>query len=306
MLSRVAENTYWLCRQIERASNTSRLLESTSELIYDLSSIDGSQIWNGLLNTFKAEKTFDELYNSRSEQNIVRFLLNNTKNPHSILSCLRMARENARAIRENISRESWEAVNELFWVVDELKDSDLSRSQRAEVLDTIRQGCQLFSGIMSETLSRNHTYDFALIGLYVERADMVARFVRAQLESLIPLSAEDRASLSVTSWRACLESVGGYHMYVKTVEEPISHAGALNFILKDNHFPRSIFYCLETIQKVFERLPYNEQQMRKLDQAKKSIQSNSRTYEKQLEKNSHCLKKISELHDLISKHWFEV
>ena len=104
MLSRVAESMYWMARYVERAENVARIMDANYHMILDLPSGVGEQ-WEPLVVTTGDEDLFKEFYDDFNEQNVVRFLTFDARNPNSILSCLQMARENARSVREWISSE---------------------------------------------------------------------------------------------------------------------------------------------------------------------------------------------------------
>ena len=118
MLSRVAESMYWMGRYVERAENVARIMDANYHMILDLPTGVGEQ-WEPLVVTTGDEDLFKEFYEDFNEENVVRFLTFDTRNPNSILSCLQMARENARSVREWISSEMWQQVNTFYLLVKE-------------------------------------------------------------------------------------------------------------------------------------------------------------------------------------------
>ena len=112
MLSRTADCLYWMARYNERAENTARMLDvnyQTSLLPQPAEYRD--QSWRKLLIISKLERMFLECSSAMNRENILRFMIEDANNPSSIVSCVRAARENARAIRGRITSELWETQN---------------------------------------------------------------------------------------------------------------------------------------------------------------------------------------------------
>ena len=116
MLSRVADSIYWLNRYIERAENVARFIDVNLNLMLDLPTGTTEQ-WAPLVDITDDGVLFQERYGATTRQNVIAFLTGDTQNPNSIYACLRMARGNARSVREVISSEMWEQVNTFYLVV---------------------------------------------------------------------------------------------------------------------------------------------------------------------------------------------
>ena len=113
MLSRVADSIYWMTRSVERAENVARFIEVTLQLSLDLPSGMGPQ-WDPLVSATGDTDYFSKHYGTPTAENVIRFLAFDSDYPHSIMSCLRAARENARTVREAISTEAWEQLNDFL------------------------------------------------------------------------------------------------------------------------------------------------------------------------------------------------
>ncbi len=112
MLSRVAENLYWLGRYVERAENTGRIVNVNANLLLDLPK-GIAPGWKPLIEITGSADLYRKSYDDFEERNVVRFLVGDAQNSGSIISSLSAARENARTIRDIVPREAWEQVNEL-------------------------------------------------------------------------------------------------------------------------------------------------------------------------------------------------
>jgi uncharacterized alpha-E superfamily protein len=119
MLSRVAESIYWMGRYVERAENVARFIHVNLNLMLDLP-VGSAQQWQPLVDTTGDSRQFAKRYGAATEGNVIHFLTFDADNANSIVSCLRLARENARSVREVISSEMWEQLNEFYLRVNAL------------------------------------------------------------------------------------------------------------------------------------------------------------------------------------------
>ena len=100
MLSRTAENLYWMSRYIERAETTARLLQvgARNALLPDIGGGFRND-WEAILQATGSLHAFRDKYGETRQRNIETFMFFDTDNPSSVASCLAMARENARVVR---------------------------------------------------------------------------------------------------------------------------------------------------------------------------------------------------------------
>ena len=171
MLSRVAENLYWMARYIERAEDTARLLSVNSHLMLDLPR-HLPLGWAPLIEMTGTLETFNERHSSFDERNVVHFLCADAQNGSSILSALASARENLRTTRDVVPREIWEEVNQLYLNVADHAESGVSPRRRDAFLKNVIRGCQTLTGLIEGTLSHGPARTFIKLGRQLERADM--------------------------------------------------------------------------------------------------------------------------------------
>jgi uncharacterized alpha-E superfamily protein len=246
MLSRVADSLYWINRYIERAENLSRFLEVSEAMALDCPP-GSAEPWLPLIEASGDRELFDDLCPEGRPTDVVRFLVNHPDNPSSIVNCIASARENARQIREVITTEMWEQLNELYLTVHE---SDRFWQQPAqEQLHEIRYACQLFYGITDATLSRDLSWQFSKLGRLVERADKTSRILDVKYFLLLPSSEEVGGVLDELQWISLLRSAGAYQMFRQSQQKAIAPKAVAAFLLLDPIFPRSVRYCLEGINK---------------------------------------------------------
>lgn len=242
MLSRVAESIYWMARYTERVENIARILDANYHMILDLPSGFGEQ-WEPLVVTTGDEELFEELYNNYSQENVVQFLTFDRRNPNSILSCLRMARENARSVREWISSEMWQQVNSFYLEVRDASETGAQIELLHDFYVEVMMNCHLFSGLAANTMSHGIAWQFAELGQMLERADKTARIVDVKYFILLPSVDYVGTPYDHILWGSILRSASAFEMYRKQFGQIVPDQ-IIEFLLLDTEFPRAIHHCL--------------------------------------------------------------
>ncbi len=237
LLSRVAENVYWMARYIERAENVARFIGVNVMLMIDLPSGDANQ-WQPVVDTTGDAAIFRERYGDATRDKVVEFLTSDARNLNSIVSCVRAARENARSVRETISSEMWEQVNSLYLMLQSPRGDDL-----LEFFHEVRMACHLFQGVTDSTMSHNEAWHFLRLGQALERADKTTRLLDVKYFILLPSVRDVGTPYDDVQWSAVLKSVSGFEMYRKR-HGRIAPATIVEFLLLDREFPRAVRYCL--------------------------------------------------------------
>lgn len=256
MLSRVAERLYWLGRYVERAENTARLVAVNAHLLLDMPS-HITVLWQSLVEILGAERDFQDKHQTASERNVIRHVVSDDDNPTSLVSALRMARENARTVREILPSESWELINHLYWTAREEAESVLTRKSREHYLDMIVLQCQQFSGMLTNTMSHREPYHFVNLGGALERADMTSRILDVGTAYVLRRFGELLAAYENILWMNVLLSLSAYQMYRQQVRERVNSRDVAAFLLHDTAFPHAITYCLNVMEHSLGHLPRN-------------------------------------------------
>lgn len=248
MLSRVANAIYWMNRYMERAENYARFLDVNFNLSLELPP-DVSAQWKPLVVTTGDWDLYNSLYGKVEKSTVIYFLAFDEKNPNSIYNSLRNARENARSVRPDITKEVWEQINSMFYLVQEeiVKKSWLKNDPRSFFIE-IKKGCQLLNGIFYTTISRNDGWHFGKLGQLIERADKTSRVLDVKYHMLLPDEASIGSSLDLIQWTALLKSVSAYDMYRKRYGK-LTVSNMSEFLILDKTFPRSMFNCLVAAEK---------------------------------------------------------
>jgi uncharacterized alpha-E superfamily protein len=241
MLSRVADSIYWLNRYVERAENIARFVDVNLNLLLD-APVVMTQQWEPLVKTTGDLELFRQRYGEATADNVIHFLTFDQDYSNSILSCLQVARENARSVREIISSEMWEQVNTFYLMVKEASQSR-PLSQLPSFFAEVKMASHLFAGVMNATMSHNEGWHFGQLGRLLERADKTARILDVKYFILLPAVNFVGTALDELQWIALLKSASGYEMYRKR-QRRISPTDVAKFLILEREFPRSIQFCL--------------------------------------------------------------
>ena len=247
MLSRIADTLFWLGRYIERAEDTARILDVNYHMLLEQSQDSYHLRWEPLIVMAGEENLFRRLYTQVNAKNVFEFLAFRADNPSSISQCVAKARENARTIRDYISREMWEDINGLFHMVGRFDPRDEIIAGPHRFCDRIKFGTHRFHGVTDATLPHDEGWQFLRIGWSLERSEMTSRLVDVQYQNLL----DELPSVGTPDnhqWMAVLRSVGAveaYHRQYHASIEPEKVAGML--ILNPLH-PRSIRFSTTEVQ----------------------------------------------------------
>lgn len=273
ILSRVADSIYWLNRYVERVENYARLIETYQQFSLENPEIT-APLWLALVESTADTTGFNETYSEVEPVNVIEYLTFNRKNPNSIVSCLYAARENARSIREKISKDMWESINELY---GDVVSADSNRNQLASVATgnstfyrDIRRSCHAFYGISDGTLNHDESYFFALLGRAIERADKTTRILDLQSYMLTPETQAQFGEGHIILGLALLRATSAHEMF-NQAHARITVENILDFLLLSRTFPRAIIACLLQIEYALRCLA-GEQKGFFINAAQKKVQ----------------------------------
>ncbi|MBL4834138.1 MAG: alpha-E domain-containing protein [Pseudomonas sp.] len=270
MLSRVAENIYWLARYIERAEDTARLLSVNSHLLLDLPR-PTKLGWSEIIAITGNDELFDELYDIRDEANVLSFMCGDVRYSGSILSSLTAARENLRTTREIIPREIWEEINQLYLNVKEQVEAGITPRRRDAFLSRVIRSCQTVNGLVEGMLSYTQARTFLMLGRQLERADMTTRIIDVRSANLLPRSPDDLMPFENLQWMSVLKSLSGFQMYRQHVRLRIRGPDVLQFLLQDRRFPRAVACSLERLAIALKSLPMHEAALEEVETCRTHI-----------------------------------
>src|SRR5580704_14074137 len=247
MLSRIAESLFWLARYIERAEDTARILDVNYHMLLEESQQSYRLRWEPLIIMAGEENRFRKLYDEANAENVFEFLAFREDNPSSIVQSIAKARENARTIRDRISREMWEDINGLYYSMSRFDPKAEMAAGPHRFCDKIKFGTHRFHGVTDATLPHDEGWQFLRVGWSLERAEMTARLVDVQYQNLLDelptVGAPDNHQ-----WMAVLRSVGAYEAYHRQYHSPIEPEKVAGMLILHPLHPRSIRFSTTEVQ----------------------------------------------------------
>lgn len=255
MLARTAKNLYWMARYLERAENTARLINSTTHVLLDLPP-GASFGWDSLIEIAGLDNHFAQYYPVAHEEAIMRFLIEDERNPSSILSCVQQARENSRTLRELLPAEMWERINSLYlYIRKNAAIACRSRRDRYMVLNNVIGQRHAIVGLVSGTMAHDLAYQIIKLGRNLERADMTTRILDLNSAVQLPQDSVLHETAMERLWMGTLNSLSAYQTYRRLISMHVHSSEVINFLLGDIRFPRSFEFCLREMDSCLKLMP---------------------------------------------------
>ncbi|WP_240695542.1 alpha-E domain-containing protein [Candidatus Chloroploca sp. Khr17] len=246
MLSRVADNLYWMSRYLERAEHTARVLAVGLMQTIDQNPRQAHPRWTRLLEAIGASSLADE---EADASRITASLTFDAENPHSIVSCIASARANARQVREQISSEMWEQLNRVYLRVRASSAAQIWQGEPIEFYQRLKEGAHLFQGITDATMSHGEGWFFIQVGRYLERAGATAKLLDTHFQVYFAPEAEGIALLEFNDWVTLLKSCTAFEAYCKVYTADVQPPSVAEFLLLDSESPRSVRFAADRIER---------------------------------------------------------
>lgn len=248
MLSRTADHLYWMSRWIERGESLARMLDAhyRHSLLPHTRDVVARD-WRATLSSLGALEGYLARYDELDPDLAFRYLAFDRDHGSSIFSCLREARENARAVRGTITSEMWETLN-ATWL--EIRAWDPRRTDIGDFLEWVRYRAHLSRGVTLGTMLRDEAFRFTRIGTFLERSDGTARMLLARARSGVPLT-DDAAGPDSYTWTLLLRSLSAFEVYRKVYRDAVTPRRVTEFFMLRDDLPRSLHRCTN---EVYENL----------------------------------------------------
>lgn len=254
MLSRTADHLFWMSRYTERAENTARMLNVS----YDTSMLpmrpeDAERAWQGVLSISELVPAYQARYRQVTRDNVLFFMVADETNPTSIVSCLRAARENARAVRGTLTTEVWETQNQTWLALrKQLQDGALEKDP-GQFFEWVKYRSHLSRGVVLGTMLQDEAFNFLRLGTFLERADNTARLLDVRFHAIsrdyygIDLSRKGAQQFDFYHWSALLHSVSAFEVYRKVYRDVITPERVAELLVLRADMPRSLHACLREV-----------------------------------------------------------
>ena len=247
MLSRIADSLFWMARYMDRAENAARLLDVTYHMLLEQSQQTYELRWDAVIRISAGHTLFHRLYDDANLDKVRDFLLFREDNPDSVVSCISLVRENARAIRDRISREMWENVNGLYHRVREMQANPETCHNVDGFCREIISGSHAFNGITDSTLPHDEGWHFIQAGRALERAEHTARVVDVEYHKLVATSSPGSYATN-QQWMAVLKSVAAYEIYRRIYHSEVQPRNVAELLILHAQHPRSVRFNVAWLQ----------------------------------------------------------
>jgi uncharacterized alpha-E superfamily protein len=246
MLSRTADNLYWIARYIERAETMARLLEVGARIALLPSSAEGYRSeWDSLLQASGTAIGFGKKYGDPVQRNIESYLFFDRDNPSSVASCLFRARENARIIRTALTTQVWDAINTAFQELRELERTPRSQLELTQLTEWTMRHSAMVRGAIDATLLRNDGWDFLNLGYCLERADNTARLIDVKYYVLLPGIEYVGSGLDNYQWTTLLRALSAHRAFHWAYGGEVTARKIAHFLILNPQCPRSLTSCVQ-------------------------------------------------------------
>jgi uncharacterized alpha-E superfamily protein len=257
VLARLAASLFWMARYLERAEHTARLLDVNYHAIIEAPLAAGgrrivAEQWAPLLRITGSESAFREHFERADGASVVQWLTLHPENPGSIRASLTFARENARALRDRISTETWEAINRSYHGLASGSATVPGDDNLHDYCEAVREANHLVMGIIDATLPRDLGWHLLRAGRSLERADNVIRTLMGRNRR--PDDGPVADGLEAHRMMALLKSMSAYEAFRKRHRSAPEPRAVAHYLLLDPDFPRSLRYALTELHDAVSTL----------------------------------------------------
>jgi uncharacterized alpha-E superfamily protein len=255
MLSRTADHLFWMARYTERAENTARMLDANYQLSLLPQSDEYAELgWRAMLSISELSGDYAAGHQGMSNRDVIDFMARDLSNPSSIMSCLRAARENARAVRSSTNSELWESLNTTWLDAQRLLADGVLERDPYEFLEWVKFRSHLSRGVQLGTLVKDDAFWFMRLGTFIERADNTARILDVKFEMLEQRADTSAQPFDYYHWTAVLRSVSGFEVYRKVYRDVITPERVAGLLILYVDWPRSLAASIAEVQHLIGRV----------------------------------------------------
>ena len=255
MLSRTAQNLYWVSRYMERAELTARLLEVGYRIAMMPSASTGYQTeWASLLSALNADESYKKKYGPPKQEHIEHFLFHDLDNPNSVASCIGKAREDSRTVRTALTTQVWDVMNTGYQEMQSLSKEKYKTANLPALCDWTKRQASLIRGAIESTQLEDEGYDFLNLGYFIERAIGTARLLDVKYYVLLPTPAAVGSEVDHYQWSTLLRAMSAYRAFRWAYGGLQTPHKVAHFLILNEACPRSLLHCLSRANRHLNRL----------------------------------------------------
>jgi uncharacterized alpha-E superfamily protein len=247
-----------MSRYLERADNTARLVDVNLQLLLDRQALDETALaghWMPIIQSTGDEELFQQHYKRATGESVTEFLVFQKANGNSIVSSVAQARENARMVRDQITVDFWEVLNQLYLFLHSPRAKKLWRSSPYDFFQEIKNATLLLQGLSDSAIMRNEGWFFVQVGRYLERADKTSRILDVRHATFPERGAPAAATqFDALAWAAVLRSCSAWDAYKAVYGAEVQPAQVAEFLLMSDDFPRAVRFCVQEMNTALRRI----------------------------------------------------
>lgn len=250
MIARAAEQCFWFGRYIERTESTARVLQATGTLALD-AELPSHRCWHPVVIVSGQEADYVTRFGQGAlgdAEIVQRYLARDKENPVSLTRSISAARENARSIREVISLDVWQVINELYVLLVSEEGETMFERDRDALYGRVQRATQLALGLLRSTMLHDAPLDFVWLGVLLERVSQTARMLDVQYHALVAEGAAHPV-LETALWLSLLRACSGFEAFMKRNRGKVTGPAVAEFMVLEPRFPRSIRYCVTSARQ---------------------------------------------------------
>lgn len=256
MLSRTADHLYWMSRYTERAENTARMLDVNWQMsLLPQSEHAAEAAWRAMLEISELTDSFDQKHKAVTPADVLSYMTQDMDNPSSIMSCLRAARENARAVRGAMTTDLWETVNTTWLEAQRQITQGALKIAPMDFFEWVKLRSNQSRGVHIGTMMRDEAFHFITLGIFIERADNVARLLDVKFLAASQYMDADLEDVEdFYYWAAILRSLSAFENYRMMYRNAITPQRVADLMILSRRNPRSLVACLEQVVDLLTRV----------------------------------------------------
>jgi uncharacterized alpha-E superfamily protein len=250
VIARVADHCFWLGRYIERAESTARVLQVTGALALD-AELPAQRCWQPVVIVSGQEADFVARHGRAALGDaavVQRYLVSDGDNPVSLRRSVAAARENARSVREVVSLEVWQVVNELHVFLGSEEAEAMTAHDLDALYARVQRATQLGLGLLRSTMLHDAPLDYIWLGVLLERVSQTARLLDVEHHALLAEGAPHPV-LETALWLSLLRACSGFEAFMKRNRGKVTGAAVAAFLILEPRFPRSVLYCVTSARE---------------------------------------------------------
>ena len=253
MLSRTADNLYWIARYMERAETAARLLEVGARIALLPTAVGYRSDWDSLLRASGNATGYTAKYGAADQKKIESWLFFDRDNPNSVASCITSARENGRIVRTALTTQVWDALNTAFQELRQI-EARRDKAELSRLTDWVMKQAAMVRGAIDGTILRNDGFNFLNIGYYLERGDATARLMDVKYYVLLPRADYIGTGLDNDQWLMLLRALGAHRAFHWAYGGEVTAAKIAHFLILNPQSPRSLITCVAGLNNHLIRL----------------------------------------------------